>query len=467
MSDKLTFKPIHDGASYAVEKCDRGAVGKIAIPAIHNGKPVTGINAMAFMFCSKLTDVEIPQGVTHIGRAAFQGCSGLKEIVIPESVTKIEDFAFEGCKGLVIEAKGYTEWPLGDWSVGFTGTGNNIKINWKKKELVPAGELSLCLIDRTETYEVKSCESGAASVVVPSAHNGKPIVRIGRPGFSGCKNLTDVSIPDSVGEVKEGAFKDTAIWEKAANKNIVYADNWALGYKGKKGDMKGALSLRPGTVGIARYAFSGQPLSDITIPASLKYIGDGAFYDCKKIQSIVVEDGNTAFESDGYFLRRAADKKVLCKSVINIYKPQKIDGEALVFDNFNFKLAIIEVLMYEKELLQPKFDARDFAASYQKREIDIDEEGYEPIKEIKKYFQDLQIDKKFAGEVEALNIDAGNEIYGQIMPFWDGEDDYYDVKKLSEKELAQFPNLKKITGTVDFFQKVSKTIEAAGIAKEI
>jgi hypothetical protein len=138
----------------------------------------------------------------------------------------------------------------------------------------------------------------------------------------------------------------------------------------------------------------------------------------------------------------------------------------LSFDTFNFKLAVVQVLMYDKELLEPKFDVYDFAKDYTKREIDVDAEGDEPIREAKKWFDALPISAALAKHVEELYLDGGNEIYMQIWPFWDGEDDYFDAKKLSEAELKQFPNLKKITGTANLFSKASKIIEASGIQME-
>ena len=41
-------------------------------------------------------------------------------------------------------------------------------------------------------------------------------------------------------------------------------------------------------------------------------------------------------------------------------------------------------------------------------------------------------------------MDGGNEIYSQIIPFWDGEDDYFDIRNVSEEEIRQFKNLKKM-----------------------
>ena len=44
-----------------------------------------------------------------------------------------------------------------------------------------------------------------------------------------------------------------------------------------------------------------------------------------------------------------------------------------------------------------------------------------------------------------------------IAPMWDGEDQRFDIDKLSEQELRQFPNLKHmsvLTGKLDELRKV-------------
>ena len=127
------------------------------------------------------------------------------------------------------------------------------------------------------------------------------------------------------------------------------------------------------------------------------------------------------------------------------YKIEKTEGSVLKFSDFNFKLSVIQVLMYEKNLLLPRFDAYEFVKEYEKREINIDEEGYEPIKEIVEWFKNIEIPVSLASHIEEITIDGGNDIYTQIIPFWDGEDDYFDIKDITEEEIKQFPNLKKIT----------------------
>jgi hypothetical protein len=130
------------------------------------------------------------------------------------------------------------------------------------------------------------------------------------------------------------------------------------------------------------------------------------------------------------------------------YVQKEITGEVLQFKNFNFKLAIIQVLMYDKKIITPKFDARQFAIIYSERKINIDKITYKPIKEIKEYFQDLQIEKKLASKITEMDFEAGDEIYRNVAPSWDGEDDLFTIKKIDEEELKQFPNLKKAGGNL-------------------
>lgn len=122
------------------------------------------------------------------------------------------------------------------------------------------------------------------------------------------------------------------------------------------------------------------------------------------------------------------------------FKP--IDGKPMQFKDLNFKLAVIQVLMYEKELIQPAFDIFEFAKRYTVRTIDVDSEGYDIIPEALQYFEQLQIDERLAPEVDELSQDGGNDIYMNIIPFWSGSTEDFTIQ--SFEDVDQFPNLKTI-----------------------
>ncbi|CAM1363181.1 conserved hypothetical protein [Tenacibaculum litoreum] len=120
----------------------------------------------------------------------------------------------------------------------------------------------------------------------------------------------------------------------------------------------------------------------------------------------------------------------------------------LNFKELNFKLAVINELMYVQEVLQPKLDVYEFIekqrdlTSSEAYDI-IEEEGYEIIPEVLEYFKNLELTSEMVENIEELNMDGGDEIYGQITPFWNGEDDVFSVNSAVDSTLL--PNLKRIS----------------------
>ena len=101
----------------------KGAGGTVEIPATLGGYPVTGIQMQAFIKCTSLKSVSMPESMTWIGDSAFAGCTGLEQVeispnltaigsksfyscsdltsvVVPDKVTSIESLAFFGCLNL-------------------------------------------------------------------------------------------------------------------------------------------------------------------------------------------------------------------------------------------------------------------------------------------------------------------------------------------------------------------------------
>ena len=141
------------------------------------------------------------------------------------------------------------------------------------------------------------------------------------------------------------------------------------------------------------------------------------------------------------------------------------EEKCVQFKSFNFKLAVVQELMYVQEVLKPKFDVYDFCENYTKRDIDPEEYYFEVIPEVKKWFMDLPIPASLAALVTELYFDGGNEIYAQLIPFWDGEDDVFDIETLTEEDISQLPNLKTIDGTAILMsEQVRNLCKSKGIS---
>ncbi len=123
------------------------------------------------------------------------------------------------------------------------------------------------------------------------------------------------------------------------------------------------------------------------------------------------------------------------------YAIKKLNEEQIEFRDFGFKLSVIQELMYNKEFLKPQFDLNEFVECYDKRDIDIEKEAYEPIPEVIQYFKNLPIPKRFASEITEIHQDGGNDIYMQLLRFGEGWEDYWDIETIEDAK--QFPNLKK------------------------
>jgi hypothetical protein len=134
------------------------------------------------------------------------------------------------------------------------------------------------------------------------------------------------------------------------------------------------------------------------------------------------------------------------------------------FKDFNVKLAVIQKLMYEDDVLTPRFDVYAFAEHYPARRIDVEAEGYGVIPEVRAYFEALEIPASALRTIERLDQDGGDEIYLQLYPFWDGEDDVFNVR--SAEDVALLPNLRVVTLFYDEDDGILEAFRRRGVAAQ-
>ncbi len=137
-------------------------------------------------------------------------------------------------------------------------------------------------------------------------------------------------------------------------------------------------------------------------------------------------------------------------------------NDYLEFSDLNFKLAVINQLMYIDLKLGKPFDIFEFAENYKGRKIDVDSEGYDIIPEALEYFKNLKIPAKMAASITEIEMDGGDDIYLNIIPYWDGESDEFNIKSAVDTE--KFPNLKKVVLFYDSDEAILSEFEQKGIA---
>jgi hypothetical protein len=256
---------LYDGTEYSVTYIGQYAfIGCSELTSVSIPNSVTGIGFCSFYGCGSLTSVVIPEGVTIIENSAFSLCSSLASVTLPNSLTQIYGNAFEDCKSLT--------------SVVIP---ENVKC-------IDSGTFRYCenLASITLPNGLRKINSNAfyscknlSSITIPNS-----VTDIGESAFAGCVSLTSVVIPDGVEVIKASLFQGCHGLKSVTLPNsVTKIEIWAF---------VGCESLTsidiPTGVTVIDAIFQGSGLVSVNIPNGVTEILPSAFYECEDLTSVVI-----------------------------------------------------------------------------------------------------------------------------------------------------------------------------------
>lgn len=238
---------------------------------------VTAIGESAFSYGTSLTAIVLPESLTAIGNSAFSNCTLLEAITIPASVTSIGDSAFYKCIMLssVTPAQNGSLRTIG--ASAFSGCTSLTAI------ALPNSLTAIGTGAFTDCTKLTTVELSERSL----------LTSIGSQAFYNCNSLAQIYIPVGVASLGSGAFYEcdrlvSVTFAQGISLTEIPQEAFAYCY---------SLShiTIPSTVqSIGRKAFIKADFSTLTLPDSVRTVGDYAFMSCNELISITLNEGITS-----------------------------------------------------------------------------------------------------------------------------------------------------------------------------
>jgi len=242
---------------------------------------VTSIGNYSFRDCRKLTSVSIPQSVTSIWYQAFYYCSALQSLTLPEQLTYIASYAFENCNALesvsIPETVSWIGAHAFDCAALTTVYLNNDLVLSSFSSAFDYNKVSVIVLGDRVSVNSTSLNSGYRLSYINVSDNN--------PNYQSIEGVLYDKTATSL--IKCPALKRTVTIPNSV-KSIGNFSFYSCKYLT-------SITIPNGVVSIGIYAFEDcETLGSINIPDAVTYIGDGAFIGCALLTSMTIPDKVTS-----------------------------------------------------------------------------------------------------------------------------------------------------------------------------
>ena len=283
----------------------------------------------AFKDCKNLEKVDLNK-TTSIGDMSFENCTKLSSIVLPNTLVELGTYVFSGCT-LLNNIKMPSN-PIEITNTFMYGSGyyNDAK-NWENGILYVDNYLITTNNDLLNQQSINVKEGTIVIAINAFTNNGKNLKNIvlpeglkiiGSSAFSSLYSLSQINIPSSVISIGNNAFGSTDLYENQCNweNGGFYIDNWLLAVDNVK---MTEFTVKEGTVGVSDgksdtslFPTKATSISSLTLPSTLKYIGNRSFARLKITSLELPETLETMKE--GAFMTCAFLESVNLENCINL-----------------------------------------------------------------------------------------------------------------------------------------------------
>lgn len=122
------------------------------------------------------------------------------------------------------------------------------------------------------------------------------------------------------------------------------------------------------------------------------------------------------------------------------------------FTDLNAKLLVLEQLCYGLGLLPPYQGPSAPGDGYDPEEVD---------EAALAYYRDLPIPEELAARVREVLFDGGLAVQHDVVPYWDGEDDFFDVRDWGD--IARLPALETVTSVGPLPPAARRLLRSRGV----